>query len=118
MHRALITASVIAVAGLGSTGAASAASYKSCADVNTKINGKNYKLATNVQAKGITCADAKLMLISFGTGGMLRDNQLQGLKRRFKADRNQKAAMKKGRIAYTCTSANGKRSVKAWVLNG
>lgn len=120
MRRALITASVVAVAALGSVGTASAAGYNSCSDINTKIGGKNYKIAIHVQAKGVGCSSVKKILISFATSNPIEpaDSTLEALKKRCKADKNQQAATKKGRTAYTCTSANGKRSIKAWVMNG
>ena len=120
MRRALITASVIAVAGLGSASTASAASYTSCKDINHKIGGKNYKLATKVKVKGISCSDAKAVVVAYTTGGgMLNKSTLEALKARCKPDKKGQAApTKAGRTATTCASANGKRVLKAWTMNG
>lgn len=99
---------------------ASAASLKSCPDVNTKIGSKNYKIATKVQVKGISCAQAKAFFISFGTGNAIDppDPTLDTLRKRCKQDKKQPAAAKKlKRDAYTCT-AGGKQVAKAWMMRG
>ena len=119
MRRVLIALALLILGLLAFSSGASAAAYKSCADVNSQINGKNYKIATKVKAKGVTCAQAKTVFIAYATGaGMLADPTLEALKNRCKDDKNQAASRKAKRIAVTCTSANGKRSLKAFVLGG
>lgn len=118
MRRILTLAVLLAVAAFAfGSASASAASLKSCADVNTKIGGKNYKVATKVQVKGLTCTQAKAFAIGITTGEKM-DTTLEALRPKCKSDKNQTAAMKARRTATTCQSANGKRLFKAWLLNG
>jgi len=120
MRRILLAAVLFTIAALAFSSAASAASFKSCADINHKIGGKNYKLATKVKVKGISCSDAKAVVVAYTTGGgMLNKSTLEALKARCKPDKNGQAApTKAGRTATTCASANGKRVLKAWTMNG
>lgn len=120
MRRLLLLLTASAVLAALPASAPAKSTYKSCSDVNTKIGGKNYKIAIKVQAKGVGCAQTKPLLISLGTGNPITppDAALDKLKTRCRTDKNQKAATKKRRSAYTCTSADGKRSVKAWMMNG
>ncbi len=120
MRRILTLAVLLAVAAFAfGSASASAASLKSCADVNHKINGKNYKLATKVKVKGISCADAKAVVVAYSTGGgMLAKATLEALRNRCKADKAQGGATKAGRTATTCASPNGARVLKAWFMNG
>lgn len=119
MRRTIIVISLCGAVSVGISSTASAASYKACKDINHKISGKNYKLATKVKVKGISCSDAKAVVVSYTTGGMLAKPELEALKNRCKPDKKGQAAPNKvGRTATTCASANGKRALKAWTMNG
>ena len=119
MRRILTLVAIALAAVLVTSTTASAASLKSCSDINHKINGKNYKLATKVKVKGISCSDAKVVVVAYTTGGgMLAKATLEALKNRCKADKSQGGATKAGRTATTCASPNGARVLKAWFMNG
>ena len=98
---------------------AGAATLTSCGEAKGKVGTNTYVFAVHIQAKGLGCKDAKAFWTSYATGvaGPAGTETLRArCKTGSKADN--KAANKKGRSAYSCVSANGKRVLKAWVLNG
>lgn len=119
-HRAtLLVIAALASGALTVAAPAGAASLKSCGEAKGKVGATQYVFATHIQAKGLGCKDAKAFWKAYATGvagpqgtDTLRARCKQGTK----ADN--KAADKKGRDAYSCVSANGKRVTKAWVLRG
>ena len=117
----LIALALTATLALPASAPAKKSPFKPCKDVTTKIGGKSYKVATKVQAKGVTCAQATNMLAA-RMGGEIKtplDPKLTALSNRCKDDKKQPAgAVKARRTAWTCTSADGKRSIKSWVLKG
>lgn len=120
-HSLPIVLALAAALALPPSAPAKKSSLQSCPDVNTKIGGKNYRIATKVQVKGVTCAQAKAFFISFGTGNAIDppDPTLDALRRSCKKDKKQPAAAKKlKRDAYTCSSGGGKQVAKAWMMRG
>ncbi len=96
-------------------GPASAAAFQSCSPV--KIPGYP-KLAIKVKVKGITCADASTVWVSYISTGEALQPPLEDL--RTKCKDGSKAARKKaakvGRLAIVCR--NGKVVTKAWAMGG
>ena len=115
----LVICATASGAGLTVAATATAASLKSCGEAKGKVGTNSYVFATNIQAKGLGCKDAKAFWTSYATGvaGPAGTESLRArCKKGSKADN--KAANKKNRDAYSCVSANGKRVLKAWVLRG
>ena len=68
MRRLILLPALFAIALVGIPGTASAASFKSCDNVKTTINGKKYVIATNVKVKGLSCGVAGDFWIAYATG--------------------------------------------------
>lgn len=98
---------------------ANAAGWHSCGSSRATIGGQNYVIAIKIKAKGISCSSVKDFWVYYGTGEAgdavvedLRAHCTEGSRKQ------QKAAQKKNRFAYACTSADGRIMTTAWVLGG
>ncbi len=119
MRRLLLMLSIAALALLFMPASASAKPMVHCDNVRADIGGKKYVLAIKVKVRGLPCPATNAFWKSFATGeaGDVTTEDLRvGCKDGSKGQ--QKAAAKRGRMAYTCTSSNGKITTKAWVLGG
>lgn len=117
MRRLILLPALFAIALVGIPGTASAASFKSCDNVKTTINGKKYVIATNVKVKGMSCGLVGDFLIAYATGNPTPPGT-EDLRTHCKdlGGKQKQAAAKKGRIATACS--DGKMKTKAWVLGG
>ena len=120
MHRLILIPTVAALAVLPlAAPPASAAPVRSCSPVKATINGDEYVLAIKVKVRGLPCPATGAFWTAFATGEQgssttedLRKNCKPGSKSQ------QRAAEKRNRSAYKCTSSDGKIRTTAWVLGG
>jgi hypothetical protein len=120
MRRSILIPTVVALTALPLAAApASAAPVRSCSPVKATINGNKYVLAIKVKVRGLPCPATGAFWTAFATGEQgstttedLRSNCKPGSKSQ------QKAAEKRNRSAYKCTSSDGKIRTTAWVLGG
>lgn len=119
MRRTIIVLALCATFSVGISPTASAARYRSCNNVTKMVGGKKLTLATKVKVKGISCKDAKAVVIDYVVaGGMLVDPVLAGLRRGCKPDKKGQARPKRvGRIATTCVQRYTPERLKAWMLS-
>lgn len=126
MHRRSLAAVLTLAAALALPAAAPAkkatpkAGWKSCS--NLVESSRHINLATRIKVRGGSCSDAKIVLKSFATTVPIKppavNTRLEPWANRCAYDKKQPAGAKKaGRAAATCTTANGKKSVKAWVMH-
>lgn len=97
-------------------GPASAAAFKNCG--NVKMAHYPKPLATKVQVKNLTCADASTLWTSYISSGEALLPPLDSLKAscRDGSKAARKKAAKAGRLAIVCR--DGKVVTKAWALGG
>jgi hypothetical protein len=120
MRRLILIPTVAALAALPlAAPPASAAPVRNCSPVKATINGTKYVLAIKVKVRGLPCPATGAFWTAFATGEQgssttedLRKNCGPGSKGQ------QKAAEKKKRFAYKCTSSDGTIRTTAWVLGG
>ncbi len=126
MHHPSLAAALALTAALALPAAAPAkkpahrTGFKSCS--NLVESSRHITLANHIKVKGASCSDAKIVLKSFATTVPIKppavNTRLEPWANRCAFDRKQPDAAKmSGRAAATCTTANGKKSVKAWVMH-
>ncbi len=121
MRRTITVLALCTVVSVGMGPTASAAPYRSCANVTKMAGGKKLTLATMARVKEHSCKDAKAVVIDYVVAGaMIADPVLVGLRRHMAPQytvrvRPQAAHRREeaGRAAATCSTADGKKSVKA-----